>query len=211
MTNKKAVLRLSQYKNALLRLQVLGLEKVFSDNLADAVGVTPSQVRKDLSAFGLASGNKRGGYRIDSLLDTLRQLLGTGESHPVILVGVGKIGAALMRYKGFGRVNMRISAAFDVDPAKHAPDAAVPILPLERLGGYVREHHVRLAVLAVPDTAAPAVLAALVGAGVSGILNFAPIELQGGDEVQITNVHLESEMESLLFFVRQREEGGDEG
>ena len=205
--NKNAILRLSKYKNALQRFQALGLEKVFSDNLAEAVGVTPSQVRKDLSAFGLASGNKRGGYQIAALLDRMRESLGMGESYPVIVVGVGKIGAALLRYKGFARVNLRIVAAFDTDPAKQDAAASIPILPLENLAPFVRKHSVRLAVLAVPAAAAPSVLASLVAAGVPGILNFAPIELLGSDAVLVSNVHLESELESLLYFVRRREAG----
>jgi redox-sensing transcriptional repressor len=129
-TSKNAIIRLSRYKNALYRLKLLGFVKVFSDNLADAVGVKPSQVRKDFSLFGI-SGNKRGGYLIDELIAKLNTILGKNEIQKVVIVGAGHIGTALMKYKGFEREGIKIVAAFDIDPAKYQKEAAMPILPLE--------------------------------------------------------------------------------
>jgi redox-sensing transcriptional repressor len=117
MINKKCILRLLRYKNALHRFDGLGFVKIFSDNLADAVGVTASQVRKDFSLFGI-SGNKRGGYQIDALLEKLNGLMGKNETQKVVIVGGGHIGTALMKYKGFEKEGIKIVACFDIDPTK---------------------------------------------------------------------------------------------
>src|SRR3989339_959395 len=100
VTNKACIVRLSRYKNALSRLKSLGFVKVFSDNLADAADVTPSQVRKDFSIFGV-TGNRRGGYVLDELIERLNRILGKNVTQNVVIVGAGRIGSALMKYKGF--------------------------------------------------------------------------------------------------------------
>ncbi|MDD5440372.1 MAG: winged-helix domain-containing protein, partial [Candidatus Omnitrophica bacterium] len=112
MINKNVIIRLSRYKNALVRLKYMGFVKVFSDNLADSIGVTPSVVRKDFSMFDLC-GNKRGGYNIEELLRKLNSILGKNEIQKVILAGAGKLGTALLKYKGFEKEGIRISACFD--------------------------------------------------------------------------------------------------
>ena len=112
VTNRKCIMRLSRYKNGLKRLKALGFIKVFSDNLADAAGVTPSQVRKDFSIFGI-SGNKRGGYKVDELIEKLNDILGKNEIQDVILVGAGHIGTALLKYKGFDAALENLQACMD--------------------------------------------------------------------------------------------------
>ena len=120
MINRNCILRLSRYKKALSRLQAMGFKKVFSDNLADAIGVTPSQVRKDFSLFDI-TGNKKGGYDIEDLIEKLNRILGKEEEEKVILVGCGNIGQALLKYKGFRKEGINITAAFDADAAKVDP------------------------------------------------------------------------------------------
>jgi redox-sensing transcriptional repressor len=134
MINKKCILRLLRYKNALHRFDGLGFVKIFSDNLADAVGVTASQVRKDFSLFGI-SGNKRGGYQIDALLEKLNGLMGKNETQKVVIVGGGHIGTALMKYKGFEKEGIKIVACFDIDPAKFSgvKGHEIPVLPVGQL------------------------------------------------------------------------------
>ena len=100
MENENCILRLSRYKNSLLKFKRLGLMRVFSENLADAVGVTAAQVRKDFSIFGIR-GNRRGGYQVDQLIMQIRKILGKDKVHNFILVGTGNLGKALLRYPGF--------------------------------------------------------------------------------------------------------------
>ncbi len=199
-TNKNSIIRLSRYKNALGRLKVLSFVKVFSDNLADAVGVTPTQVRKDFSIFGI-SGNKRGGYNIDELIEKINTILGKNELQKVVLVGAGKLGSALIRYKGFEKEGIKIIACFDIDSSKFDEKGDVPVLPLESLQSFVRKNKIRIGIIAVPDMAAQAVTDSMLNAGIKGILNFAPIRLRGTEQCVINNVNLEVELENLIYFV----------
>ncbi len=200
VSNRRCITRLSRYKNALKRLKALGFIKVFSDNLADAAGVTPSQVRKDFSLFGI-TGNKRGGYKVDELIEQIQIILGKNEIQRVILVGAGRIGAALLHYKGFEEGGVKIVAAFDIDPAKYRINDCVPIRPLEDMTQFVREEKIRVGIITVPDTAAQRIVEILTTAGIKGILNFAPIQLRGTEDMVINNINLESELENLIYFV----------
>ena len=204
ITNKNCVIRLSRYKNALYRLQALGFVKVFSDNLADSVGSTASQVRKDFSLFGI-SGNKKGGYQIDVLLEKLNSILGKDQIQKVVVVGAGHIGSALMRYRGFEKEGIRIVAGFDIDPSKINRNSAVPVLPLEEVKVYIKSQGIKIAILAVPDIAAQQALEMIAGAGVKGILNFAPLRLKDVEGCIINNVNLEIELENLIYFVNVAE------
>jgi len=198
--NRKCILRLSRYKNALKRLKALGFVKVFSGNLADAAGVTSSQVRKDFSLFGI-TGNRRGGYKVDELISRIREILGKNEIQKVVIVGVGNIGNALLRYKGFETGGIRVVAGFDIDPSKYQRHVEMPILPLEEFSSFVQENEIKVGILAVPDVAAHHVSEIMIASGIKGILNFAPIQLRGADDVIISNINLEVELENLIYFV----------
>jgi redox-sensing transcriptional repressor len=130
-------------------------------------------------------------------------LLGTKRLQPVVLVGVGNLGLALLSYRGFEQEGFEIVAAFDVDPGRPR-DTTVkqPLYPMDRLGAFVRERGVRMAVLTVPGTAAQEVTNTLVACGILGILNFAPLVLQVPDEVVVNNVNLASELENLSYFIQ---------
>lgn len=198
--NKQCIIRLSRYKNALYRLRTLGFVKVFSDNLADAVGGTSSQVRKDFSIFGL-SGNKRGGYKIEELIEKINNILGKNELQKVIIVGAGKLGTALLKYKGFEKEGIKLVASFDIDPAKYSSSQDTPVFPLEEIHSFVQNNNIKIGVITVPDMAAQQAADIMLSAGIKGILNFAPIRLRGRDDCIINNVNLEVELENLIYFV----------
>ena len=207
-TNKLCIIRLSKYKNALYRLKLLGFVRVFSDNLADAVEATASQVRKDFSLFGIL-GNKRGGYKIDELIEKLNIILGKDELQKVVIVGLGKLGTALIHYTGFEKEEIKIVAAFDIDPTKFnrldsqplKQKEKTPVLPLEDLPEFVRKNNIKIGIITVPDIAAKQVVEIMLSAGIKGVLNFAPIRLRGNDDCIINNVNLEVELENLIYFV----------
>ena len=100
MISRTQIMRLLKYKNALKRMKSFGFIKAYSNNLGDAIGISAVQVRKDFSLFSI-SGNKKGGYIIDDLLDRIDDILGKKVSHSIILIGYGKIGKALVNYRGF--------------------------------------------------------------------------------------------------------------
>jgi redox-sensing transcriptional repressor len=198
--SRLCIQRLSQYRNALGRFKTLGFVKVFSDNLADAVGVTSVQVRKDFSLFGI-SGNKKGGYKIEQLIEQLNEILGKNEVQQVILVGAGNIGAAMMKYKGFENEGIKIVAGFDINPTRFQQEGSIPVLPIEELREFIKNNHIRIGIIAVPDVAAPQVFDMLVSAGIKGVLNFAPIRLRETDTVVVNNVNIALELENLIYFV----------
>lgn len=207
ITNRKCIIRLSRYKNALKRLKALGFVKVFSDNLSDAAGATPSQVRKDFSLFGI-SGHGRGGYNVDELIEQLRDILGKNEIQNVVIVGSGHIGRALLNYKGFETGGIKIIAGFDIDPARFDQESDIPVYPLDDFREFIRDNQVKIGILAVPDYVAQQVSEIMISSGIKGILNFAPIQLRAAEGVVINNINLEVELENLIYFVNVAENTG---
>ncbi|MBP7275067.1 MAG: redox-sensing transcriptional repressor Rex [Kiritimatiellae bacterium] len=205
-TTREMVMRLTRYRSVLEKLRSLGLIKVFSDNLADALGVSSALVRKDFSAFHL-TGNKRGGYKVEDLLSRLNSILGKDAEQKVIIVGCGKIGTALMNYHGFSRERIRVVAGFDTNPDRLAPQAAIPVLDLARLKTVIQKENARVAVLAVPESAAPPAAEQLAEAGIKGILNFAPAMLKSGPNLVIQNINIASELENIFYLVHFMQHG----
>lgn len=204
--NHDMIARLSRYLSVLNRLKSLGLVRVFSDNLGDALGVSASLVRKDFFYFGL-HGNKRGGYAVDELIDRLRAILGRDQPRKIVIVGCGKIGTALMNYQGFGQEGIRVAAGFDIDPAVINPEAPCPILDIARLPAFVKKEQIDVAVLAIPEAAVTGVSQRLREAGVSGILNFTPVPLRDLGDCIVQNINLAMEIENIFaraHFARQR-------
>ena len=202
--SKSCILRLCRYRRTLKDLKELGYVKIFSDNLGEATGVTATQVRKDFSLFGI-SGNKKGGYLIDNLIEKINYILGKDEIQKVILVGAGNLGSALTRYKGFEKEDINIVAAFDADPAKNVKVNNIQVHPIKDVFDYVRNHKVRVAVLAVPSMVAQEVSEILISAGIRGILNFAPVTLKVPERIIVNNVNLAIELENVIYYVNARE------
>lgn len=200
---RKTVYRLSIYLRCLQRLLGNGLKTVSSEALAGAAGVKSPQLRKDLTYFG-QFGTRGLGYDVEQLIEMITELLGTSHFQPVILVGVGNLGRALLSYRGFQKEGFRIVAAFDVrDVAVSDKRITQPVLPMEKMPDTVREHMIRMAVLCVPPEEAQEVANDLVECGVTGIMNFAPTVLQVPDDVTVNNVNLAIELENLSYFVQQ--------
>lgn len=207
--NKDFILRLTKYKRLLYKLKALGFERVFSNNLGDAIGVTPALVRKDFSNLNLP-GNKRGGYQIDTLIEKLDKLLGRDRPQNVVVVGCGRIGTALMEYSGFNTDGITIVAGFDLTPENVENTAGVPIYHLDDLEDYVANNNIKVGVIAVPDTEASRVLDRMINAGIRGVLNFAPVELKCTRNdcprsTTIHNVNIALELEHLFYQVNSPE------
>jgi redox-sensing transcriptional repressor len=199
---RKTVYRLSVYLRCLQRLKSNGIRTVSSEALAKAAGVKSTQLRKDLTYFG-QFGTRGLGYDVEQLARMITDLLGTNSLQPVILVGVGNLGTALLSYRGFEQEGFEIAAAFDIDlDRKRSKHIAQPIYPMERLSPFVQQRGVKMAILTVPATAAQEVANQLVEAGIAGILNFSPIVLQVPEEVMVNNVNLAIELENLSYFVQ---------
>ncbi|HTQ50059.1 MAG TPA: redox-sensing transcriptional repressor Rex [Candidatus Acidoferrales bacterium] len=199
---RKTIYRLSIYLRCLARLREKGISTVSSEALAQAAGVKPTQLRKDLAYFG-TFGTRGLGYDVADLSKKIADELGTSRLQPVILVGAGHLGLALLSYRGFGKEGFEIVAAFDADPRRQR-DKKVrqPILGMSQLPDFVRDHGVKMSILTVPAAAAQEVANQLVAVGIMGILNFAPIPLSVPEEVMVNNVNLAIELENLSYFIR---------
>ena len=190
------------YLRCLQRLQENGIETVSSEALAKVAGVKPTQLRKDLAYFG-QFGTRGLGYDVTVLSKRISDELGTTRLQPVILVGVGNLGLALLSYAGFEKEGFEIVAGFDEKPLKRTRKGLKqPILPATQLAAYVRRHHVRLAILAVPAEVAQEIANTVVEAGVVGIMNFSPNVLSVPEEVMVNNVNLAIELENLSYFIQ---------
>jgi redox-sensing transcriptional repressor len=199
---RKTIYRLSIYLRCLHRLKSNAIRTVSSDALAKAAGVKPTQLRKDLTYFG-QFGTRGLGYDVEQLAAMITDLLGTKRLQPVILIGVGNLGLALLSYRGFEQEGFEIVAAFDVNPARRQnKQVKQPIHPMEKLEDIVRERSVRMAIVSVPATVAQEVTNRLIQCGIAGILNFAPLVLQVPEDVTVNNVNLAIELENLSYFIQ---------
>jgi redox-sensing transcriptional repressor len=198
---KAVVSRLSLYLRELQHLVRDGHETTSSTQLGKLLGLTDAQVRKDLAYFG-QFGYPGIGYRCGELIDAIKRILGTQQPWPLAIVGLGNLGRALIGYRGFQQQGFRIVAAFDIDPSKIGKDVdGVPVVHLNDIGRIAKERDIRLAIVAVPATAAQKVADVLVSAGIEGILNFAPVMLNLPAQVRTVGVDLAIELEQLSFAV----------
>ncbi len=199
------VRRLSNYLRVLDELDRDDAALVSSQGLAEKSGVTPAQVRKDLSYFG--SFGRRGlGYSVGHLKAEIRAILGLDRRWRVALVGAGNIGSALFAYKEFARQGFDIVAVFD-----DAPDRIGQVLgdltiqPMADFAAVCRDRRVEIGVIATPAREAQHVAEVMVGVGLRGILNFAPRKLFVPDTVALRTVNMAIELESLSFALAQAE------
>jgi redox-sensing transcriptional repressor len=209
MTVENRINRLLSYKHMLKRFKSLGLVKVFSDNIADPLGISASLVRKDFGMFGI-SGSQKGGYTIDNVLGKINEVLGSNEIQQVIIVGAGRIGEALMSYNGFHNDGIKIVAGFDIDLKKIRKSSEVPVKPIEELEEFVKKHNVSVAIMAVPDIAAQQTVEVLKSANIKGILNFSPVKFKSTDDFIVNNFNIENELVNLIYFVNKYKRNGKE-
>ena len=200
---RQAVYRLSVYLRCLNRLNANGIQTVSSRALAGAAGVKPTQLRKDLTYFG-QFGTRGLGYDVSQLTQMISNVLGTEKLQPVIMIGVGNLGLALLSYRGFEQEGFEIVAAFDIDPKRQRNKQIKQlILPMTQLASYVKAHCVKMAILCLPAEAAQETGNFLIDQGITGILNFAPIVLQVPETVMVNNVNLAIELENLSYFIQE--------
>jgi redox-sensing transcriptional repressor len=199
---RKTIYRLSIYLRCLARLRENSIGTVSSEALAKAAGVKSTQLRKDLAYFG-TFGTRGLGYDVADLSRRISDELGTSSLQPVILVGVGNLGLALLSYRGFEKEGFEIVAAFDTAPQrKRDKEIKQPILGMDELSRFVNEHGVKMAILSVPAAVAQSVANTVIEAGISGILNFAPMVLTVPEDVMVNNVNLAIELENLSYFIQ---------
>ena len=180
-------------------------ETVSSSLLGKALGINDAQVRKDLAFFG-QFGYPGVGYRIGEMIPAIRRILGIDQPWPTAIVGLGNLGRALLKYRGFRGRGFRVVGLFDNDPRKLGQrHGGLPLRPLSELRLAVADLGIRLAILTVPAEGAQAVADLLVEGGVRGILNFAPATIVVPESVNVVAVDLSFQLEHLAYRVQNSE------
>ncbi|HET7578627.1 MAG TPA: redox-sensing transcriptional repressor Rex [Bacillales bacterium] len=193
--------RLPLYYRFLKNLHDSGKQRVSSKELSRAVKVDSATIRRDFSYFG-ALGKKGYGYNVESLLDFFRKTLDQDELTKVILVGVGNLGTALLRYNFMKNSSTQIVMAFDADPGKvNGEVGGVPVYNIRDFREKVGDN-APVAILTVPAPAAQSVADEIVDSGVQGILNFTPARLSVPDHIRVHHIDLSVELEALLYFLK---------
>lgn len=200
--------RLGLYLRELQHHQRSGHSTIRSGFLATRLGLSDSQIRRDLAQLGQLG--KRGvGYEIAELIRRMRQVLGTDGLWRTVLVGLGNLGQALVHYRGFREQGFQLVAIYESDPAKIGTDFdGIPVLDIARLETTVPALNVDLAILAVPSPVAAGVSDRLSASGVKGILNFAPVSLNPEPTTAVVDVDLAIELQRLAFAVVNRQRSG---
>lgn len=199
-----AVRRLSLYLRQLESLEQEQVATVSSRRLAESLGLTDAQVRKDLGYFG-QFGRPGVGYEVPALVHALRRILGTDRISNALMVGVGNIGRAVAAYHGFRDKGFELVALFDRDERKVGKKVGrLTVQSISDLAAVVREREIRLAIVAVPAAAAQEVADELIAAGIRGILNFAPVQLRVPAHVTVRHIDVAAELEQLVFLTSLR-------
>jgi redox-sensing transcriptional repressor len=194
------VARLPLYLQVLVTAAEEDRRTVSSDDLARAAGLTSAMVRKDLSFLG-TYGTRGVGYQVAELTTEISSVLGLTDDRPVVIVGVGNLGRALASYEGFSRRGFRVRSLVDADPAVVGARVGDHVVEhVDDLADIVQRHEVTIAVLATPAAHAQAVTDTLVGAGVTAVLNFAPVHLEVPAGVTVRKVDLSTELQILSFY-----------
>jgi redox-sensing transcriptional repressor len=199
--SRASVGRFSLYLRHLQRFRQEGVQTVSSGQLGEALGITDAQVRKDLAYLGNL-GHPGVGYPAADLIAALRNRLGIDREWPAVVVGVGNLARALLRYRGFEEQGFRFVALFDADAGKVGQTVdGLKIHATERMAEIIKKTGAELGVVAVPAEAAQTVTDALVASGIRGILNFAPTGLRLPAGVSLVAVDLAVQLEQLAFLV----------
>jgi len=196
--------RLPVYARALQQLAGQGREVVSSQDLGDQLGVTPAQIRKDLSYFG-RFGKQGRGYNIRRLLDELQQILGLERQWTMALVGVGQLGKAILHYGGFAPQGFHITAAFDNDLAIVGQEmGGLVVQDVAALPQALADRHVDIGIVAVPASQAQDMIDLLVSSGVKAVLNYAPIAAHVPKGVHLRHIDPVLSLQSMTFYVKRK-------
>ncbi len=194
--------RLSIYLRNLDELMANDVEVISSERLAKQCGVNPAQIRKDLAYFG-EFGVRGVGYRVKDLYSQIKEILGLNRPWNMALFGVGNLGSALIRHANFLKHGYRFVAAFDLDPekiGKRLPNGLV-IEHVDRFEELVKERNVEMGIIAVPPASAQSVANQLILAGINGILNFSPVQIQVPDCCRVENVDFSIKLDNLAYHI----------
>ena len=201
--------RLPRYFRYLGELKDEGVERISSQDLSELMKVTASQIRQDFNNFG-GFGQQGYGYNVEYLYTEIGKILGLDKQHNFIIIGAGNLGRALGNYLNFERRGFIFKGMFDSNPALMGQDVrGIRVMSMEEMENFVQQNEIDIAVLTIPKTSAVEVAERLVNNGVKAIWNFAHVDLDVPDSVQVENVHLSDSLMKLSYNINryQKEKG----
>lgn len=195
--------RLPSYYCEIENRAARGEEFVTSTAIAESLSINPIQVRKDLASISSEPGRPNVGFRVNTLLEDLKVYLGYDHYDEAVLVGVGALGHVLLHYGGFAKYGLDIVAGFDTEP-KEKKVGDKPVLPISKLGTFLKRTHINIGIIAVPASVAQGVADMLVAGGAQAIWNFAPTTLNLPDNILVKNENLAASLAALTAELRRR-------
>lgn len=201
--------RLPRYYRYLSELLEKGIDRISSHELSKKMNVTASQIRQDFNNFG-GFGQQGYGYKVEYLYQEIGKILGLDKTHHLIIIGAGNLGQALANYMNFERRGFLFKGIFDNNPALFGKKIRnLEVKPMDELEQFVRENNIDIAVLTIPKNSAIQVAERLAANGIKGIWNFAHVDLNVPQEIQVENVHLSDSLMKLTYNINCFGQGGD--
>lgn len=199
--------RLPRYFRYLGELKDGGVERISSQDLSELMKVTASQIRQDLNNFG-GFGQQGYGYNVEYLYTEIGKILGLDRQYRFVIIGAGNLGRALGNYTNFERRGFILRGMFDQDPKLVGGEVrGIRVMPMEELEGFIRDNEIDIAVLAIPKAGAVPVAERLAGTDIRAIWNFAHVDLNLSERIQVENVHLSDSLMRLSYNIsRYRKE-----
>ena len=204
--SKAVISRLPRYYRYLGELNDEGVERISSQELSELMKVTASQIRQDLNNFG-GFGQQGYGYNVRNLYDEIGNILGLDQKHNLILIGAGNLGQALANYVNFEKRGFIIRGIFDQNPDIYGRViSGITVRPMEDIKDFMKENDIDIAVLTIPKSGAERVAQELVSYGIRGIWNFAHIDLNVPDNIEVENVHLSESLMRLSYNISNNQD-----
>ena len=201
--SQAVISRLPRYFRYLGELKDECVERISSQELSELMRVTASQIRQDFNNFG-GFGQQGYGYNVEFLYKEIGKILGLDQTHRFIIIGAGNLGRALGNYLNFERRGFIFCGMFDKNPALIGQDVrGVVVQPMENMEQFVREHEIDIAVLTIPKNSAVEVADQLVQYGIKAIWNFAHVDLNVPEGIQVENVHLSDSLMKLSYNINR--------
>lgn len=203
---EKTIERLSEYRRTLHGCDKQGITHIFSHVLAGIHGITAVQVRRDLMLIGFSSDTKKG-YDVKVLIEFIDDILDSNNPVNICIIGMGNLGRALTKYFNGQHINLRIVAAFDVDPQKAGSRIDdVDCFPITEFVDRVEGMDIKIAVLSCPANEASGLVLPIINAGIKGVLNFTSKPLSFPRGIFVENYDITTILEKVAYFVKEAEE-----
>ncbi len=203
--SQAVISRLPRYFRYLGDLKERGVERISSQELSDIMKVTASQIRQDFNNFG-GFGQQGYGYNVNYLYDEIGKILGLDKTHSLVIIGAGHLGQAIAGYTNFTRRGFVFKGAFDKNPALFGTRIRdVEVRPVDEVVDFIRQNNIEIAVLTIPKEQAVPMSQKLIDSGIKAIWNFAHVDLDVPDNIQVENVHLSDSLMKLSYNIDRYE------